>query len=54
MDLSGLIGWLKTFLGAMLPFESGPLFNRFVETSAIDLQHRQAMPKHAFIASESF
>ena len=35
-------------------FDSGPLFNGFVEIAAADLKHRQPMPKHTFISSEAF
>jgi len=41
-------------LGTMLLLEGRPLFNRFIEPAAVDLQHRQSMSKHAFILSESF
>ncbi len=38
----------------MFLFNSGPLFNRFIETSATDLKHRQPMPKHTFVSPQPF
>ena len=35
-------------------FDGGPLFNGLVEIAAVDLKHRQPMPEHPFISSESF